>query len=201
MFIRRNLWIAFWLICILIVGSALVLTVVSSQHPVTKQDLARDLIIAPGDLNGNGPWTIDNGLLPPEWAMVNASSHQAGLFWYHDVPIHELLIVWNSSKSADDNYQEWKDWDDNLTRSGNQQSTESITAGDQGFISRSSNNSWEVILVRGNVTVSFEIQDNAMGLLAGHNERILYEISTTVANVQDLKILDYQSKSSVGQSV
>ncbi len=103
------------------------------------------------------------------------------------------MIVWNNTESGANSLHEGQRNLDSTTLYGSTHQTENISVGDHGYIARVATNTWNVNFIRGNVTVSLQFTDNAMGFQPNHDERYLYEVSMAVSMVQDLEILDYQS--------
>ncbi len=178
---------------LLVVSAAMVVVFSLTNQPISATNLADRLIIRPGDLNGGVDWKVERDLGPPDSLQSNQTSYQYGRFEYQGVEVHEALIVWNSSESCAADFCQWQKYADNLTQSGNFAKTENISVGENGCIARIFDNTWNLVFIRGNVTVSLMFKDYGMGLQLNNDAKFLFEFSLTVALVQDLKILDYQS--------
>ncbi|MGD1061076.1 MAG: hypothetical protein ABR879_06430 [Methanomassiliicoccales archaeon] len=174
------------------VGVVVVVVTAKSNQSASFADLADRLIIRPGDLNGGIGWEVEKDLGPPDSLQQNQSSYQYGQFFYQGVYVNEALIVWNTTGGCTNSYHNWQEFADNLTQSGISEKTENISVGDDGYLAKVFVGTWEIVFIRGNVTVSLQFRDYGMGF-ANNDAKFLYELSTTVAQVQDLKILAYLS--------
>ncbi len=144
-------------------------------------------------MNGGIGWKVEKDLGPPDSLQQNQSAYQYGDFDYHGVLVNEALIVWNTTESCAKDYHNGQEFADNLARSGLSEETENISVGDSGYLAKVFANTWNIVFLRGNVTVSLEFTDGGMGYYPNNDAKFLFELSTAVAQVQDLKILAYQS--------